>query len=395
MENLKIYLNQMLDSSTPAAPIWNVEIILGNKKPHWNYIDGCMMKAVMDVYKVTKDEKYLKFATEFIDYYVDDCGNILGYAKEDYNCDNINEGKVLFDLYNITGKDKYKLAADRLYAQLLEQPKTPSGNFWHKKIYPNQIWLDGLYMAQPFFMEYEMKFNQRKNYKESYQQFKNVFDLMKDEQTGLFFHGCDESKEMFWANKETGLSKNFWSRSLGWYAMALVDTLEKMDDQLFHEYMQMQNQLKSLLDALIKFQDAETGLFYQVTNMGDRVGNYLETSGSAAIAYVLMKAARLKFVPPYYFEYGKKIFDAILVYKLVLENEKLVLKDICLVAGLGGMAGKGDYKERDGTFEYYISEPRVNDDAKGVAPLLFAYAEVLLAESSGAYGVDFFKGTAE
>lgn len=376
MDKINQLLDNLLDQSTPERPAWNKEVLLENGKPQWNYIDGCMIKAVLKMYESTKNPRYLEFADQFIDYYIEDDGTILGYQAADVNCDNINEGKVLFSLYRYTKKEKYKRALDILYAQLKIQPRTVSGNFWHKKIYPQQIWLDGLYMVQPFYMEYEKSFNQNKNYRDIFKQFENVYKLMKDEKTGLLFHGYDEAKECFWADPVTGRSQNFWTRSLGWYAMALVDTLEVLDEQFFYEYETLSRHLKEVLDALLTFADPDTGMFYQVTDQGPREGNYLETSGTCAIAYALMKGARLSYLPEYYFNYGENIFNAVKKYKLVEREHSLGLKDICLIAGLGGMPGKGSYEKRDGTFEYYISEPIVDDDAKGVAPFLFAFAEI-------------------
>lgn len=378
MNEIITFFDNMLEKSSPEKPMWNVEHILENWSPKWNYIDGCMIKAVMDMYYATKNQKYFYFAKNFIDYYVSEDGDILGYQVEEYNCDNINEAKVLFDLYKITSDIKYKKAINTIYNQVKGQPRLNIGNFWHKKIYPNQIWLDGMYMVQPFYIDYDMMFGNCENYKDSFASFKNVENIMKDPKTGLYFHGYDETKTMFWADKNTGLSKNFWTRSMGWYCMALVDTIEKLDSQFYYEYETLQNYLKEALDSLLKYKDSKTGLYWQVTNMGERQGNYLETSGSCAIAYTLMKGARLGYVPTYYYDYGKEIFDGVVKHKLTTENSEFVLKDVCLIAGLGGMAGKGDYKERDGTFEYYISEPRVNNDAKGVAPFLFCYSEVLL-----------------
>ena len=375
MQEIITFFDNLLNTSTPAKPAWNIEHILENTAPKWNYIDGCMIKAVLDMYYATNNKVYLTFAKNFIDFFVSENGEILGYSIEDYNCDNVNEGKVLFDLYNTYKEDKYKKAIELIYSQLQTHPRIQAGNFWHKKIYPNQVWLDGLYMVAPFLMKYEMVFNNKSNYKDIFNQFKNVWDIMRDKSTGLLYHGYDESREMFWADKTTGLSQNFWTRSMGWYAMALVDTIEATDEQLFYEYETLQQYLKELLDSLQNFKDPTTKLYYQVTNMGQKQGNYLETSGSCAIAYSLMKGARLGYLPAYYYDWGKEIFDGVVCHKL--DIEQFILKDICLVAGLGGMPGKGDYKLRDGTYEYYISEPKVNNDAKGVAPFLFAYTEVL------------------
>lgn len=375
MEMIKTCLDKLLEKSTPHAPAWNMEILSGHIEPKWNYIDGCMISAILSMYDSFNDQKYLSFADEFMDHYVSDSGTISGYKKEDYNCDNINGGKALLKLYRLTGKEKYKKAADLLYAQLIDHPRISSGNFWHKLIYPHQVWLDGLYMVQPFYMEYESLFNKNQNYKDSFRQFQNVFKLMRDPATGLLYHGYDETKSSAWANPETGCSRNFWTRSLGWCAMALTDTLEFLDEQFFNESQILQEQLKTLLDAIMQCQDPETGMFYQVTDQGGREGNYLETSGTCAIAYSLLKGARRGYLHARYRELGMRIFKSVSDNKLLINEDGMILKDICLVAGLGVYEGKGDYKERDGSYAYYISEPRVDNDAKGLAPFLMAYAE--------------------
>jgi len=372
------FADDLLAQSTPQTPVWNKEIMLGHNQPGWNYIDGCMLKAILDLYDAEKNQKYLDFADAYIDYYVGDDGSILGYNKDDFNSDSINEGKVLFTLHRLTGKEKYLKAINRLYSQLESQPRTKAGNFWHKLIYPNQVWLDGLYMTLPFYTEYETRFNGNKNIRDIFMQFTNVYENMRDLDTGLFYHAWDEARECFWADAETGLSKNFWSRSLGWYAMALLDSAEQMDETQFYERETLIERLREVLDALLKAADPDTGMFWQVTVYASKEGNYLETSASCAMAYSLMKGARLDFLPEYYYNYGKRIFDSIVKHKFI---DGQTLCDICLVAGLGVYSGKGDYEQRDGTFEYYISEPKVDNDAKGVAPFLMAFSEVLRKEA--------------
>lgn len=380
MDDIKRFLDGLLRKSTPERPAWNHEVLLGHIPPVWNYIDGCMIKAVLEMHSITGDGAYLDFADAFIDYYVDAEGNPLGYVLDDFNSDSVNEGKVLFDLHRLTGKEKYRKAIDVLYRQIQTQPRTNAGNFWHKKIYPRQVWLDGLYMTLPFYAEYETLFNRGANHRDIVGQFDNVHALMRDAATGLLYHGYDEARQCFWADKETGCSGNFWTRSLGWYSMALVDTLEKFDPRHPSRGEGQKEQLRGVLDALLRVADGETGMFYQVTNMGGRPGNYLETSGTCAIAYTLMKAARLGFAPERFFAEGKRILQSVISRKLVAEGDGYVLKDICLVAGLGVYPGRGDYKERDGTYEYYISEPRVDNDAKGVAPFLLAFTEMYRRE---------------
>lgn len=372
MEILDKYIDELLEKSTPQAPVWNIEKIRSGKPSTWNYIDGCMIKAVLELYDIKGDKKFLEFADNFIDYFVHDDGSIESYNPEEYNIDNVNAGKTLFDLYKLTGKEKYRKAIETIYGQVKNQPRTPSGNFWHKKIYPNQVWLDGLYMGQPFYMQYEIEYNNCKNCMDSFNQFINVYNKMRDKNTGLYYHGFDESKEVFWADKETGLSKNFWLRALGWYSMALVDTIDIMPDSFKEQRDKLSEIYKELIDSMLKFQD-ESGMWYQVVDKGDREGNYLETSGSAIFAYSIMKSVRMGILDESYFAYGEKAFNGTCDRYLSQKDGELQLDGICLVAGLG----PADNTRRDGTFEYYISEPVVQNDAKGVAPLILAYIEIL------------------
>ncbi|MCL2069065.1 MAG: glycoside hydrolase family 88 protein, partial [Oscillospiraceae bacterium] len=312
MDNIIKFVDGLMAASTPAAPAWNVEHTLGGKAPAWNYIDGCMIKAILDLHSATGEQKYFDFAKNYVDFYVSPDGSLLGYRVEDHNCDQINMGKSLFPLYKTTGEEKYKKALDLQYSQLLVQPRIRSGNFWHKQIYENQVWLDGLYMVQPFYMEYEMMFfGGKKNAKDIFGQFTAVYDTMRDEHTGLYYHGYDDMRQMFWADKKTGLSKNFWTRSIGWYSMALVDTIDAIGSHFPYERGTLGGDLKELLDALLAVADKDTKMFYQVTNAGGKPGNYLETSGTCAIAYSLMKGARLEALPPVYYDYGKEIFDSV------------------------------------------------------------------------------------
>lgn len=380
MDTVRRLLDFLLRQSAPGRPAWNIEVALGHMPPVWNYVDGCMIKAVLDIHAATGEERYLRFADDFIDYYVQEDGALLGHVLEEYNNDQINEGKTLFPLRRLTGKEKYRKAMDILYRQIQGQPRTKAGNFWHKNIYPNQVWLDGLYMTLPFYAEYEREFNGGRNFPDILRQFANVHALMRDPATGLLYHAYDETRTCSWADGETGCSPHFWTRSLGWYAMALVDTLDILRGTDAEADAPGEN-LRSLAEALTRVADPATGLFRQVTDMGDREGNYLETSGSCAIAYAFMKGARLGILPSGFFDGGKRIFESVVAEKLTVDGDAFTLRDICLVAGLGYYPGRGWYKKRDGSYEYYISEPRVDNDAKGVAPLLFAHAELLRKEN--------------
>lgn len=372
MEILDRYIDQLLEKSTPQAPIWNIEKIREGAKPSWNYMDGCMINAILELYLIKKDPKYLEFADTFIDYFVQEDGQILSYSPEEYNLDNVNAGKTLFDLYELTGKEKYRKAMDTVYSQLKSQPRTSTGNFWHKKIYPNQIWLDGLYMAQPFYMQYEATYHNCQGCRDSYEQFLHVYDLMRDTRNGLYYHAYDDSKEAFWCDKVTGLSDNFWLRALGWYAMALIDTMDVMPPSMEEEKKQLGRIYKELIDSMLPYQDEETGMWYQVVNRGGITPNYLETSGSAIFAFAIMKSVRLGFLDDSYYTYGKKAFDGICRTRLSEKDGDLQLDGICLVAGLGNK------EMREGTFDYYMREPIVKNEAKGVAPLILAYIEVMM-----------------
>ena len=367
------YIDELVEKSTVDVPAWNIEKALEGKAVGWNYIDGCMILALLEIYQTTGEEKYYEFANAFIDHRVREDGSISGYSVDEYNLDNVNAGKTLFALYDINGKEKYRRAIDLIYSQVQTQPRTAEGNFWHKKIYPNQVWLDGMYMAQPFYMEYETRFNGKKNYEDIFGQFHNVIEHMRDPETGLYYHGYDASRTVFWCDKETGLSQNFWLRALGWYSMALLDTLDKCEvcRECEEEYEYLKQAFVDLTDSMLKLQN-ESGLWYQLPALGGKEPNYLETSGSAIMAYSLLKGVRLGFLPEDYRVYGLKAFRGICNAYLKEKNGQLSLGGICLVAGLG----PADNPRRDGSFAYYMSEPVVEDDAKGVGPLLLAYTEM-------------------
>lgn len=372
------YIDELIERSTLDVPVWNIEKVKSGKKSSgWNYIDGCMILALLETYNTTGEKKYLEFADAFIDHRVAEDGTISGYSVEEYNIDNVNAGKTLFQLYDITGKEKYKKAIDLIYSQVQTQPRTEEGNFWHKKIYPNQVWLDGLYMGQPFYMEYETKFNNKKNYPDIFRQFANVVKHMRNEETGLYYHGYDASREVFWCDKETGLSKNYWLRALGWYSMALLDTLSKTEPEGYEkEYEELKKVFRDYIDSVLKYQD-ESGMWYQLPALAGKEPNYLETSGSSIFAFAILRGVRLGFLPESYRQYGEKAFQGVCDKYLKVENGELHLGGICLVAGLG----PADNLKRDGSFEYYMSEPIVKDDAKGVGPFLLAYTELRRLEN--------------
>ncbi|MBR1861282.1 MAG: glycoside hydrolase family 88 protein [Lachnospiraceae bacterium] len=370
-KRIQNYIEYLLDNSSAERPMWNKELVSSDRPNKWNYIDGCMITALLSLYEYTGEDRYYNFAKAFIDYFVREDGTISTYSVDEYNLDNINTASNLFYLYELTGDEKYKKALDLVRSQLDSMPRTKEGSFWHKNIYPNQVWLDGLYMAEPFYMRYETKFRKMEKCGDVLLQFKNVEKNMKDPVTGLYFHGYDESRQMYWADKETGCSANFWLRSIGWFALALVETESATDETLYYEKRYFGKLLENLIDALIPFQD-ESGMFYQVVDRADAEGNYLETSGTALLSYAILKAVRLRYISPKYAKVGEKAFDGIIdKYLYEQEDGTLGLKGICLVAGLGGK------NRRDGSLEYYFSEPVVENEAKGVAPFLLAYTEIL------------------
>lgn len=364
------YIDRLIEDTKPDAPVWNIENIRQGKKPAWNYIDGCMMTSLYSIYKLTGNKKYLDFIDAFVDYYVFEDGSIRGYDLETYNLDNLNEGRILFDLYAETGKEKYNKAIELLHRQIEGQPRIAIGNFWHKAIYPDQVWLDGLYMAQVFYTRYVGE-RCDGDYSDIVNQFTNVFNNMYDKSKRLYYHGWDYSKKAFWADKETGLSKSFWLRSVGWYTVGLADAIGYMkDEQAKAKLIEI---FRQTIEGLERYIDPEKKMFYQVVDQMGREGNYLETSGSSMIAYAMMKGARLGIIDKRFADVGRQVFDGICNEYLGETDGKLNLGGICLVAGLGPETNR----RRDGTYGYYISEPIVENDAKGTGPFVMAYTELL------------------
>jgi len=368
-DRIDSYVLQLVESSTPEKTAWNLEKLREGKKVEWNYIDGCMYTALLEMARITGDQRYADFVELAGDHFVRGDGSILTLKPEKANLDDINEGRILFELYERTGKEKYRLAADTLMAQLKVQPRTEEGNFWHKAIYPNQVWLDGIYMAQPFYALYEKKYGTG-DYSDTANQIRNVHKHMYSPEKGLYFHGYDASRKAFWADPVTGCSKNFWLRSLGWFAVALADLIEILPEG--SDRSDMVSIFTEFMGNVHRYADAETGLYYQVPDRGDEEGNYLETSGSAMMAYAMLKGARLGVLPEEYASYGEKTFHGIMDKYLTFTEDGIDLDGICLVAGLG----PENNRRRDGSFAYYISEPVVKNDAKGVAPFLLAYTEI-------------------
>lgn len=366
------YIDYLMAHSDSAHPAWNLEMIRSWKSNKWNYIDGCMITGILERYEITGEARFLDFADRFLSGFVEEDGRIRTYDPAEYSLDNVNPAKNLFTLYDLTGKKKYRKALELVRSQLSTMPRTPEGNFWHKLIYPNQVWLDGIYMALPFYMEYEKRFDAQKDCEDICRQIANVEIRMRDPKTGLYYHGYDASRKMYWADPDTGCSPNFWLRAEGWFILGLVDVLEIMKDlPMGAERVHLQHMLLDLAKALSKYQDP-SGLWYQLIALPELAGNYLETSGTALISAALLKAVRLGFLPESFRAVGEKAFYGIVDHRLTKNADGTpCVTGICLVGGLGGE------QHRDGSAAYYLSEPVVQNDAKGVGPLLLAYTEML------------------
>ena len=345
-----------------------------NYKDYWNYEDGCVLIGARLLYEATGEKAYFAFIDTYLKHFVMDDGTIAHYQTGKFNIDSINSGKILFFMYEKTGEEKYRKAIEVVMDQLRNQPRCKCGSFFHKQLYPDQIWLDGLYMAQPFYMEYETKYDKKEQYNDIIKQFENVQKYLYDKEKGLCYHACDEAKVQFWANKETGCSPNFWLRSMGWYLMALVDTMDAMSIEIYEQYRKLQDIFKQVLKGILRYQDEKTGLFYQVIDRNDVEENYLETSGSAMVGYAIMKACRMGLLLKEKYEpIGTGIFESLVENKLQEKSGSYHLTDICEMAGLG----PENRRERDGSVAYYLSERIVDDDPKGVGPFMMAYAQYL------------------
>ncbi len=336
----------------------------------WTYDQGVLLEGLHQLGKLTKDEKYFNYIKTNIDQFVTDDGKIKTYKYLDFNIDNINTGRELLYLYTKTNEQKYKIAADTLRKQLANQPRTKSNGFWHKKIYPYQMWLDGLYMAEPFYAKYSKLFNEPQNYDDIVHQFVWIEKQTRDKKTGLLYHAWDESKEQKWADPKTGRSPHFWSRAMGWYAMALVDVLDFLPEKQKGrgEIIKI---LQRLSNSLMKYRDPKTNLWYQVTDMPNRKGNYLEASASCMFTYAFAKGANKGYLPKKFLAQAKKSFDGVIKNLITIDKNGFIdLHKTCKGAGLGGKP------YRDGSFEYYISEPTRTNDLKGLGPFINAAVEL-------------------
>ncbi|WP_079913269.1 glycoside hydrolase family 105 protein [Paenibacillus sp. 32352] len=341
----------------------------------WHYIEGCILKAYMDSYEHFGIEDDYQFVKGFIDGLYNRDGEISEIKADMYNIDQIRMATLLFPLYERERDPKYKHVLDLLYQQLANYPRTKSGSFWHKQNYPFQVWLDGLYMGQPFYVRYMKTYAEHKHYSDSLHQFDNVRRFIYNESKGLYHHAYDESRQVFWCDKMTGQSPNVWGRAVGWFAMALVDVLELLEGETA-DTQPMKQLLIKLVDNMLPYQQPG-GMWMQVVDRIEHPDNYLETSGTLMIAYAIMKGVRLGYLPQQYFIYGKQAFEGTISTYLREEEGQVLLGGICRSAGLGKKPENGQI--RDGSLEYYIYQEQVVDNnGHGVAPLLMCDNEMKL-----------------
>ena len=335
----------------------------------WDYTTGLFTLSLLKLDERVHDPQYVKFAEATIGSFIAPDGSIHGYKPEEYQLDHINPGKTVLALYELTKDERYKKAADLLRKQLGIQPCTSEGGFWHKLRYPRQMWLDGLYMASPYYAQYAKRFQERAaSFDDVARQIRLVSAHTYDPASGLFYHGWDESKQQDWANKTTGTSPNFWGRAIGWYGMALVDVLDffPSDHPARPEIIAT---LQKLGAGVVKHQDPQSGLWYQVVDQGGRKGNYLEATASSMFVYTLAKGVSQKYLPRDFAPAALKGYRGI-VERLIKVDDKgrVSLTQCCSVAGLG--------YGRDGSYEYYLKEPIVDNDLKGIGPFILAGIEM-------------------
>ncbi len=385
--NLDNYITNLIDETTSYIPSWNKEGFKGR----WNYIDGVFLNSLVNLYYDSNDLKYKNFFLKYINYYIDGNGEFINPKDltsgfKDDELDSICESKILFDAYEMTKDSRYLKAIDTTYNALINMPKCKNSlNFWHKSSYENQIWLDGMYMYVPFLARYAKMTNDFDTFSLIKKQYEYIRNNMFDETKKLYYHGHDTTKSIFWADKKTGNSKNFWLRSNGWFIVSLVDVLQYFPEGENKDYLK--EILLEAIKGILNYQDEETKLFFQLIDKGNTAyyindyylnslknntnniiyKNYIESSGSAMISYALLKASRLNYIDAKYEEIGTLIFERL--YDYSFKNNSL--NNICITAGLG----PANNKYRDGSIAYYLAENVGSDDAKGVGPFIMAYIE--------------------
>ncbi|MDR2397909.1 MAG: glycoside hydrolase family 88 protein [Spirochaetaceae bacterium] len=346
----------------------------------WHYEHGLVLQSIFILGEQTGEAAYCQWVKALYDLKI--THTIEGYREDEYNLDQINPGKTLFRLYKTYGEGRYRAAIERLRAQLRSQPRTQTQGFWHKKIYPFQMWLDGLYMQGPFYAQYTAEFGDEADFADVVHQFVLMESQARDPKTGLLYHAWDESRKQLWADPETGCSPHFWGRALGWYCMALVDTLDYIPETRAKDRDTLRAIANRLVPPLLAYQDPQNGLWYQVVDHGGRDKNYHESSASAMFVYFLLKLIRTGMIGAVHRDAAREAaFKAYggLIERMITEDAagELHLEGICKVAGLGGIP------YRDGSYAYYVREPVGADDFKGVGPFILASLEQARSTASG------------
>jgi len=358
-----------------AMHTWKDSFAVAGNQAKWTYDMGVVLKGIEGLWTKTGDPKYLHYIQDQLNYFVGNDGSINGYRSDEFKLDDINNGKLLLFLYTVTGNVKYWKAASLLREQLRQQPRTSEGGFFHKKIYPHQMWLDGLYMAEPFYAAYARIAEDSAAYADIANQFILIAAHTRDSVTGLLYHAWDESKQETWANTVTGCSPHIWARAMGWYADALVDVLD-----YFPENHPQQKSLIRILDTVIyaiaKVQDPKTGLWLDVLDVKEEPANYFEASASCQFVYAIAKAIRKGYIQDSSITIAQKGYAGILSNFIKEENGQTNLYGTVKVSGLGG----NPY--RDGSFKYYMSEPVIVNDAKGIGAFILASNEMELLKGT-------------
>lgn len=337
---------------------------------HWNYEQAVVWKGVEDVWQQTADRKYFDYIKNRADAQINNDGTIRGYTLEDFNLENILGGRTFISLYQVLGTPKYYKAATALRTQLRRQPRVPEGGFWHKQRYPNQMWLDGSYMAEPFYAEYANAFHEDTAFNDITTQFILMERKLRDAKTGLLYHGGYRSKTEKWADTKSGHSPSFWGRAMGWYGMALVDVLDEIPAN-HPKRAELLVILNRFATVVAKYQDKTSGLWYQVLNEGKRQDNYPEASASCMFVYTLAKGVRQHNLPNYFLHIAQTGYQGI-INKFVYTDDSGQLN----LKGTVNVGGLGDYPYRDGSYKSYLKEKVLTNDAKGVGAFIQASIEI-------------------
>jgi len=337
----------------------------GNDKPKWDYKMGFVLSGFEKLYQTTKNEKYLNYIKDYVNGMIDSTGNIKKYDVKEYNIDYLNPGKLLFNLYDVNKDPRYPKILGQLRNQLETQPRTPSGGFWHKQIYPDQMWIDGLYMGEPFYAQFTMKYEKGKSLNDIAKQFELAHNNILDKNTGLPYQAWDESKAIGWANKQTGTSPTIWGRGIGWYMMALVETLDYFPKS-HPKYKVLVGYLNEIAKNVNQYKSPE-GLWYQVADKPQLYGNYVEPSASGMIIYSFAKGADKGYLPSSYKREAKKSFDS-----FIKEFVKVDKKGEVNILNVSSNVGLGGRPFRDGTNDYYLTAKTKENGAIGIGAFLLS-----------------------